>query len=198
MKTVNCLLCGVGGQGTVLLSRLIGAAAMARGFSVRGTETIGMAQRGGSVVSHVRMGDDIASPLIGKGAADVLISFEPGEGVRALPWLAPGGMVIVCDRPVPPVTGLLGGAAYSGADMVDFLRQNAPNLVVINGDAMMGRLGSPRALNVALLGAAVAAGALPFGLADARAALTARLAERFHTVNLAALQAGAEAVTRGC
>ena len=86
----NCLLCGVGGQGTVLASRLIAQAAMERGHFARTTETIGMAQRGGCVVSHVRIGEECQSPLIPLGKADILVGFEPGEAVRCLPSLAPG------------------------------------------------------------------------------------------------------------
>ena len=86
----NCLLCGVGGQGVVLASRLIAFAAMEKGNFVRTTETIGMAQRGGSVVSHVRMGEQVHSPLIPEGEADVILAFEPGEAVRCLPYLKKG------------------------------------------------------------------------------------------------------------
>ena len=87
----NCLLCGVGGQGVVLASRLIAYAAMEQGDFVRTTETIGMAQRGGSVVSHVRAGEEVHSPLIPAGGADVILAFEPGEAVRCLPYLKEGG-----------------------------------------------------------------------------------------------------------
>ena len=83
----NCLLCGVGGQGVVLASRLIAYAAMEKGNFVRTAETIGMAQRGGSVVSHVRIGDEIYSPQVPVGSADVILAFEPGEAVRCLPYL---------------------------------------------------------------------------------------------------------------
>lgn len=85
--TKNVLLCGVGGQGTVLASRLIALAAMEKGMEARGAETIGMAQRGGSVVSHVRIGENIYSPMIPHRGADVLICFEPAEAVRCLPYL---------------------------------------------------------------------------------------------------------------
>ena len=82
----SCLLCGVGGQGTVLASRIIAAAAMAKGLHARTAETIGMAQRGGSVVSHVRIGEEIASSTIPLGAADVIIGFEPGEAAANLKY----------------------------------------------------------------------------------------------------------------
>ena len=91
----SCLLCGVGGQGTVLASRIIAAAAMAKGLNAKTAETIGMAQRGGSVVSHVRTGRNIASPLIPMGKDDVLIGFEPGEAAANLEYLKNGGALIV-------------------------------------------------------------------------------------------------------
>ena len=89
----NCLLCGVGGQGVVLASRLIAYAAMEKGNFVRTAETIGMAQRGGSVVSHVRIGEEIYSPQVPVGSADVILAFEPGEAVRCLPYLKKDGLV---------------------------------------------------------------------------------------------------------
>ena len=85
--STNIILCGVGGQGTILASRLIAAAALRSGIQIRTAETIGMAQRGGSVFSHIRLGDGAASPLIARGTADLIIGFEPGETVRQLPFL---------------------------------------------------------------------------------------------------------------
>lgn len=116
----NCLLCGVGGQGVVLASKLIAYAALDKGMFVRTTETIGMAQRGGSVVSHVRMGEEIHSPMIPKGQADVILAFEPAEAVRSLPYLREGGMLIVNRKAVKPVTATLGGGQYDGHEMLDF------------------------------------------------------------------------------
>ena len=105
MMNKNCLLCGVGGQGVVLASKLIAYAAMDKGMDVRTSETIGMAQRGGSVVSHVRMGTKIHSPMIPKGCADVIMAFEPAEAVRCLPYLKEGGVAVVNQKAVQPLTG---------------------------------------------------------------------------------------------
>lgn len=105
----NVLISGVGGQGTVLASKLIAAAAMAKELDVRTTETIGMAQRGGSVVSHVRIGQNINSPLIPQRAAHAVIGFEPAEAVRVLPYLSADGLMIVCDKAMKPVTSSLKG-----------------------------------------------------------------------------------------
>ena len=98
----SCLLCGVGGQGTVLASRIIAAAAMAKGLRAKTAETIGMAQRGGSVVSHVRIGEAIASPTIPLGTADVMIGFEPGEAAANIKYLKEDGILIVSSKQVKP------------------------------------------------------------------------------------------------
>ena len=121
---MNCMIAGVGGQGTVLASKLIAAAAMRKGFDVRTTETIGMAQRGGCVVSHVRIGSNISSPLIPIGAADAIIAFEPAEAVRALPYLSEDGVLIVMDTAVKPVTSSLTGDRYQASDMINYLKNN--------------------------------------------------------------------------
>ena len=103
----SVILCGVGGQGTVLASKLISYAAMAKGEEVKSAETIGMAQRGGSVTSHIRIGEEAFSPLIPKGKADVMIAFEPAEAVRNLDYLKPDGVVVVSQKAVKPVTASL-------------------------------------------------------------------------------------------
>lgn len=188
---LNCILSGVGGQGTVLLSRLIGAAALRSGQQVRGTETIGMAQRGGSVVSHVRMSDSpIDSPLIPPQSADLMIAFEPGEGVRAFPLLKPGASAIVLDRAVQPVTSSLREDGYAAADMLRFLETHIERLMVVQGDALIRTCGSAKVVNVALLGAAIGNNMLPVSLQDAQSVLRERLPERFWELNLHALSAG--------
>ncbi len=183
----NVLLCGVGGQGTVLSSKLLAAAAMAKGIPVLTAETIGMAQRGGSVTSHLRMGENMYSPLIGKGQADLLLAFEPGEAVRNLPYLKKGGLVVTNTRPVRPVTGTLTGVDYTGMEMVDFLKAKAGRVIVVDGDQAAADLGSSRVLNVVLLGAAVESGVLAITKEDIRAAILAKIAPRFHELNMRAI-----------
>ena len=150
----SCLLCGVGGQGVVLASKLIAYAAMEPGKFVRTTETIGMAQRGGSVVSHVRMGTEVHSPLIPLKSADMLLAFEPAEAVRCLPYLKEGGTVIVSSKTVKPVTATLSGSTYEGTEMLEYLKKNVENLAILDGEEICRQAGSSRVLNVALLGAA--------------------------------------------
>ena len=105
----NIILCGVGGQGTVLASKILSAASMEKGIKVLSAETIGMSQRGGSVTSFVKIGNDAYTPLIGKGEADIIIGFEAGETVRMLPYLKKGGTVIVNSNVIKPVTASLSG-----------------------------------------------------------------------------------------
>lgn len=118
---INVLLAGVGGQGTVLAAKVLAQAALARGWQVRTAETIGMAQRGGNVTSHVRMGsegEEVLSSLITPGTADMVIALEPGEAARALPYLAPGGVLVTATTAIQPVTAALASQPYRAGDVV--------------------------------------------------------------------------------
>ena len=126
----NIILCGVGGQGTILASRLIATAAMDKNIPIKTAETIGMAQRGGSVFSHLRLGEGTNSPLIGKGEVDLIIGFEPGETVRQLPFLKKGGAVVVSSRPVMPVSAMIGQSKYDAEAMIEYLRANVEHLTI--------------------------------------------------------------------
>ncbi len=183
----NIILCGVGGQGTILASKLIAAAAMKKDIPVMSAETIGMAQRGGSVFSHVRIGEGICSPMIARGTADLILGFEPGEAVRMLPYLKPDGQVVVSSRAIMPVTATLSGSSYSGDAMTAYLREQVRGLCVVDGERACRRLGSPKVLNILLLGAAVESGALGFTEDELREVIKERLPEKFHEINFRAL-----------
>lgn len=186
MKT-DIILCGVGGQGTILASRLLATAAMRRNLPIKTAETIGMAQRGGSVFSHVRVGEGIASPLVGRGRADLIIGFEPAEAVRQLPYLREGGAVVASNRPIVPVSATVGGPAYDHEAVLDCLRRRVERLVVVDAEAAAQELGSSKCLNVVLLGAAVRSGALPFSMGDMQDAVRTLVPQRFLDLNLRAL-----------
>ena len=190
----SCLLCGVGGQGTVLASRIIAAAAMNRGLSARTAETIGMAQRGGSVVSHVRIGHSIASPTIPKGRADVLLGFEPGETAACLDYLKPGGTVIVCKKEITPVTAALGLSGYRGETCLEYMLAHTEKCYIIDGDSICEACGSPKVLNVAAAGALCACGEMDLDPEDFREALRQRLKPALLDMNLLAFSLGMEAV----
>ena len=184
----NIVLCGVGGQGTVLASKLIAAAAMEKGLRVMSAETIGMAQRGGNVFSNLRIGDSMHAPLLQSGQADVILGFEPGETVRMLHYLKPGGTVITNCRPVKPTTATLTGSSYDGTEMIAYLRENlAPEkLLVVDGQAAIDHLGSPRILNMVLLGAAIRTGEIGLTEDDIKKAMDRLIKPAFMELNLKA------------
>ena len=186
----NTLLCGVGGQGTVLASRIIALSGMEAGYSVMTAETIGMSQRGGCVVSHVRVSDKkIYSSLIPKGKADVIIAFEPAEAVRCIDYLKPDGTVVVNTKAVRPVTASLSGSSYDGSEMLGYLKENVRNLIVIDGEKICAQCGSPKVLNIALLAGAAKSGALGIDIEQLKNAIRKRVPEKFHEMNLKAVDA---------
>ena len=190
--STNIILCGVGGQGTVLASKLTAAASMAQDLDVRSAETIGMAQRGGSVMSYLRIGDT-ATPLIRSGCADLIIGFEPGETVRVLPYLKKGGTVITSDRAVMPVTAALRGSDYEGGKMTSYLKSLEGGLigklVIVNTDEALKDLGSSKVMNMVLLGAAARGGYLgPVTMDDIKNALVKKVKPQFHELNFKALE----------
>lgn len=189
----SIILAGVGGQGTVLASKLIAQAAMNRGQNVRTAETIGMAQRGGCVVSHVRIGDEIHSPMVPKHSADIIIGFEPAEAVRCLAYLKRDGVVVVSGKAIKPVTASLSGSSYDGSEALGYLKKTVSRLVVVDADKICAECCSAKVLNVALLGAASASGMLGLDLGELEQSIRERVAPRFELMNLKALSAGAEA-----
>lgn len=183
----NIVLCGVGGQGTVLASKLLAAAAMSKDIPVMSAETIGMAQRGGSVFSHLRMGDNLYSPMIETGTADLIIGFEPGETVRMLPYLKDHGHIVVSTRAVKPVTATLSGSDYDAPQMLEYLKAAVPNLTLVNADQACADIGSSKVLNMVLLGAAIRTGVLDFTISEIEDIMKYTLPEKFHEMNLLAL-----------
>ena len=155
----NILICGVGGQGTVLASRIIAASAMNMGEKVMSAETIGMAQRGGPVTSHVRIGSDVFSPLIPFGQADMILAFEPAEAVRNLKYLKKGGMAVVNTGPVKPVTESVKDTGYDGSVMTEYLKENF-RCVFADSDKSALKFGSTKFFNIIMLGIACGIGEL--------------------------------------
>lgn len=184
----NILLCGVGGQGIVLASKLIAQAAMENSLPVMSAETIGMAQKGGSVFSHVRIGSDLSTPMIPKGGADVIIGFEPAEAVRMLPYLKKDGTVIVNSCPTKPVTAMLSASSYTGKEMLAYLKKNVERLTIVDCERAASEIGSLKVVNMILLGAAAATGELPISMADIKSCLAKRLKPQLLEMNYKALE----------
>ena len=152
MTSKNIMIVGVGGQGTLLTSRILGKLAINAGYDVKLSEVHGMAQRGGSVVTFVRYGDKVNEPIVEEGQADVLIAFERLEALRYLHFLKKDGVVIVNDGRIDPITVVTGVAAYP-EDVIETLKEKR-RAIVVEATAESKKLGAPKAFNIIVLGAA--------------------------------------------
>lgn len=156
----NIMIVGVGGQGTLLASRILGDAVIKAGFDVKISEVHGMSQRGGSVVTYVKYGEKIHSPIIDKGEADIILAFEKLEAYRALPWLKPGGRIIVNDQRINPMPVITGAAEYPSG-IYEKLKKTAAVDVISALDAAR-EAGSIKAVNVVLIGFLAAFTDIPY------------------------------------
>ena len=186
----NILICGVGGQGTVLASKIIASTAMDMGLEVMASETIGMAQRGGCVVSHVRIGDNLHSPIIPTGSADVILAFEPGEAARCKKYLKDDGLMIVSNRAVQPVTVALTGKPYDTESIIAYLKDSVKNLFIADGQELIDKIGSAKALNICLIGILCGSGKSFLNAANVEKTIRNVLPEKILDMNIKALQIG--------
>ena len=185
----DILICGVGGQGTVLASRIIAASAMSENNMVHSAETIGMAQRGGPVTSHVRIGDDAYSPMIPSAKADLIIGFEPAEVVRNIGYLSSNGLAVVNTSAVKPVTESLAETGYDGSEMIKYLEKNV-NCIFVDGEEECKKLGSAKFLNILLLGIAAGSGRLEISKDTITSEIEKRVPAKFKEKNLEAFLCG--------
>ena len=193
---LDVLLAGVGGQGTVLAAKVLAQTAQDKGWQVRTAETIGMAQRGGNVTSHVRMGnggEEVFAPLLAHGTADLVIAFEPGEAARVLPFLAPNGVLVTATTPIQPVTAALSSVPYRADRVVQRLETQLAgteaSFVAVDDAALVRTVGSRKVLNTLLLARALAAGHVPLDVDDLRHAIEVCVKPAFVQLNLAAIEA---------
>jgi indolepyruvate ferredoxin oxidoreductase beta subunit len=152
-KKQDILMVGVGGQGIILSSDILGEVAIAAGYDIKKTDTLGMAQRGGSVVSHVRIADNVASPLIKEGEVDILVAFEKLEAARWSPYVKSNGLALINNHAIPPLSVSLGTNQYpSNKEVEDILRQQTKRVYFVDGTNKAKELGDIRTLNIFLLG----------------------------------------------
>jgi indolepyruvate ferredoxin oxidoreductase beta subunit len=153
-KSYDFMLAGVGGQGTILASNVLAEVALAAGFDVKKSEVHGMAQRGGSVNTHVRWdAERVHSPLIGLGEADILLAFEEAEALRYAEFLKPGGVAVINTQTIQPITVTSGGAHYPTEEEVKAVYGRlTERFYLVPGDQIAQELGNVRAANVVLLG----------------------------------------------
>jgi len=193
----NLIVCGVGGQGSILSSRIIADAAIKKGYEVRVGETFGAAMRGGSVSSHVKIGD-IHSPLVAHDSADVILSMEPLESLRvSVDYLAPEGVVISDIRPWYPVDTNAGGAIYpSNDEIITELKKLGKEVHFLDAAALATKAGHPRTTNIVLIGALAALGKLPIESDYLIEAIKDRVPPKTIEVNIKAFQLGFDSIKK--
>jgi indolepyruvate ferredoxin oxidoreductase beta subunit len=153
MRDVDVLMVGVGGQGVILASDAMSEIGMNSGYDVKKTDSLGMAQRGGSVVSHVRWGKHVFSPMVKRGEADFLVGFEQVEAARWAPYLKAGGVVIVADVVVVPISVIGSKTPYpSWKEIEGVLKQYTDQIYLIPAPRIAREVGNPRAMNMVILG----------------------------------------------
>ena len=189
MKTIGLLVTGVGGQGIILASDIIGEAAISAGYDVKKTDTIGMAQRGGSVLSHVRMGDKVWSPLIREGEVDLLLAFEILEAARWTNYLHRKSTVIINHYAQPPLSVNLGNDKYpDDIEVKNLLNHRTSNVYYVEGNEQAAKAGDSRALNTFMLGCASCF--LPLASGVWEETIAQRVPAKFKQINMAAFEAG--------
>lgn len=182
------MLVGVGGQGTILVGKILSNGLLEAGYDVKMSEIHGMAQRGGSVSNQVRYGQEVFSPIIDKGQADILVAFETMEAVRWAPFLKKGGQLVVNDYCIPSAPILAGAVDYP-AGLLEALKAEAPDMVVIKAGEIAESLGNSKAMNIVLFGALVKKMA-DLAAIDWESQIKANVKEAFVDLNLKAFQAG--------
>jgi indolepyruvate ferredoxin oxidoreductase beta subunit len=196
MKKIDLLISGVGGQGVVLASDIIGEAALAAGYDVKKTDTIGMAQRGGSVVSHVRLAAKVWSPLIKEGEVDLLLALEKLEGARWGHCLHSGGVAIINNYEQPPPSVNLDRDKYpSDGEIVAILKRQADKVYFIDGTRRSTELGNARVLNVFMLGCV--SRFVPLQVGIWRDSISRHLPAGFREINLTAFDQGRKEMKDG-
>ena len=192
---MKIVIAGVGGQGTLLASRLLAEAAISAGLSVKIGETYGMAQRGGPVMGHIQMGGEAMNPQIRKGEADALIGFEPAEAVRrGVTYLKEGGLALVNTRVTAPVEVISGLVLYPDmSEMMALLRRVTGNVKAFDATTVAEEAGDPITTNIVMLGALTASGVLPYGEDVMVETIKAGLRPQFIELNMRAFELGKRA-----
>lgn len=201
--TYNLIIAGIGGQGSILASRIVADAALRVGrgttkdLKVRVGETFGAAMRGGSVASHVRIGSDVGGPLVPENTAQAVLALEPLEGLRVgVPYLAPGGVVVLNTAEVMPIDVKVGAATYPKLDEIKAaLESLEARVFLIDATSLAVQAGNAKTVSAVMLGAWAKLADLPFDLEHLKEALKGRVPLKTIDTNMNAFQLGFEAVT---
>jgi len=191
VKEFNILITGVGGQGVILISELLGNAAVNDGLNVRGSEVLGMAVRGGAVTSTIRIGSEVYGPLIPMGKCDILIGIEPSEALRNITYLSPSSLVILNMAKVVPTSVFIGESSYpSLEEIVEKLSQIANRVIRLKAAQIAEEAGSVMAANIVMLGALFGTGQLPIKIETTKEQIRARFSAKLAPVNIKAFDLG--------
>jgi indolepyruvate ferredoxin oxidoreductase beta subunit len=194
---INIIICGVGGQGVILVSELLGSAAVRGGVAVKGSEVLGMAQRGGSVFSNLRLGGDVIAPMTPEGKCDVLIAVEPSEALRNINYLAKNSVVVLNTTTVMPYTVYLGKSKYPARqDIIEKLREVTDRIITLDASGLAKDAGSLQAANVVMLGALFGTGLMPVKDEFAKEAILSRFKGKVGEINIKAFDLGYERVKK--
>jgi len=187
MRNVSIMIAGVGGQGTLLTSRVLGAAAIKAGYDVKVSEVHGMSQRGGSVITYVRIGSDVKSPIIEKGEADILLCFEKLEALRWFDYAKEDGAIIINDQKIDPMPVIIGKAKYP-ENIVQDIKSRFKNVCTIDALDIAKKLGNIKVLNIIMVGLLAKSTAIPADIW--REAIKETVKEKFVELNLKAFEEG--------
>lgn len=190
METKNIMIVGVGGQGSLLASKLLGKLFLSRGYDVKVSEVHGMSQRGGSVVTYVRYGGKVYSPIIDKGQADFILSFELLEAARWTEYLKPGGRIVTNTQQINPMPVITGAAQYPQG-LVEEMRQAGMDVDAFDALSLAEEAGSAKAVNIVLLGRL--SKSFDFSQAEWEQAIRESVPPKFLELNLRAFALGASA-----
>ena len=194
VKEFNILITGVGGQGVILMSELLGKAAVTDGLRVRGSEILGMAVRGGSVTSAIRIGDDVYGPLIPTGKCNALVGMEPSEALRNIAYLSKSSLVLLNTAVTVPFTVSIGESSYpSLEEMLRQLGKASDRIIQLDAAKTAEKAGSRLATNIVMLGALFGTGQLPIKMATIKETIQERFPAKVAPVNIKAFDLGYEA-----
>ena len=190
-KALEVIICGVGGQGVVLMSELLGTAAVKGGIGVKGSEVLGMAQRGGSVFSNLRLGEDIYSPLTVEGKCDILLAVEPSEAIRNIQYLSSSSIVILNTTSVLPYTVFQGMSSYPEIDeILGKLNQVSEKVIALDASQIAREVGNIQTANVVMMGALFGTELLPISVDIAKEVVKNRVPAKAIDANLKAFDMG--------
>jgi indolepyruvate ferredoxin oxidoreductase, beta subunit len=193
VKELNIIIAGVGGQGVVLMSEVLGNAAVRDGLKVRGSEVLGMAQRGGSVFSNIRLGSEVESPMTTDGKCDILVAVEPSEALRNIQYLNSTSTVIINTRKVIPATVSLGKSRYPEIEQIkEKLKTVAGVVITLDATELAEKAGNRQTTNVVMLGAAFGCGKIPIQVETVKGVILERVPAKAVEANSKAFDLGVQ------